>query len=208
MGDEPSLTRWSFEEIGNRKSEMSGSHDCDSSSSNLSAVAAANAISTSSCLFVFSLESSVTSVFLSSSDWNCVTRDPQESVTTCFSVWDFKLFYDMKFGRKRETEQQDQPAHQSDHHISVANGHSSNAVINGNGNIKGTSDMAIFEQFQSQFQERNGTTQLSTSVSGRSEDRPDIIRGSPDVTWESVKGLENAKRLLKEAVVMPIKYPK
>jgi len=36
----------------------------------------------------------------------------------------------------------------------------------------------------------------------------DIIRGSPDVKWESIKGLENAKRLLKEAVVMPIKYPK
>ncbi|PKI74369.1 hypothetical protein CRG98_005249 [Punica granatum] len=36
----------------------------------------------------------------------------------------------------------------------------------------------------------------------------DIVRGSPDVKWESIKGLENAKRLLKEAVVMPIKYPK
>jgi len=36
----------------------------------------------------------------------------------------------------------------------------------------------------------------------------DIIRGNPDVKWESIKGLENAKRLLKEAVVMPIKYPK
>ncbi|PKI68000.1 hypothetical protein CRG98_011596 [Punica granatum] len=36
----------------------------------------------------------------------------------------------------------------------------------------------------------------------------DIIRGSPDVKWDSIKGLENAKRLLKEAVVMPIKYPK
>jgi SpoVK/Ycf46/Vps4 family AAA+-type ATPase len=36
----------------------------------------------------------------------------------------------------------------------------------------------------------------------------DIIRGSPDVQWESIKGLETAKRLLKEAVVMPIKYPK
>ncbi|KAI8000476.1 Katanin p60 ATPase-containing subunit A-like 2 [Camellia lanceoleosa] len=32
--------------------------------------------------------------------------------------------------------------------------------------------------------------------------------GNPDVKWESIKGLENAKRLLKEAVVMPIKYPK
>lgn len=36
----------------------------------------------------------------------------------------------------------------------------------------------------------------------------DIIRGNPDVKWESIKGLETAKRLLKEAVVMPIKYPK
>lgn len=36
----------------------------------------------------------------------------------------------------------------------------------------------------------------------------DIIRGNPDVKWETIKGLENAKRLLKEAVVMPIKYPK
>ncbi|KAI9124018.1 hypothetical protein K1719_005318 [Acacia pycnantha] len=36
----------------------------------------------------------------------------------------------------------------------------------------------------------------------------DIICGSPDVKWESIKGLENAKRLLKEAVVLPIKYPK
>ncbi|XP_010540578.1 PREDICTED: katanin p60 ATPase-containing subunit A-like 2 isoform X2 [Tarenaya hassleriana] len=36
----------------------------------------------------------------------------------------------------------------------------------------------------------------------------DIIRGSPNIKWESIKGLGNAKRLLKEAVVMPIKYPK
>lgn len=36
----------------------------------------------------------------------------------------------------------------------------------------------------------------------------DIVRGDPDVKWETIKGLENAKRLLKEAVVMPIKYPK
>ncbi|KAK8713324.1 hypothetical protein V6N13_148545 [Hibiscus sabdariffa] len=36
----------------------------------------------------------------------------------------------------------------------------------------------------------------------------DIVRGSPNVKWESIKGLENAKRLLKGAIVMPIKYPK
>lgn len=35
----------------------------------------------------------------------------------------------------------------------------------------------------------------------------DIIRGNPNIKWESIKGLENAKKLLKEAVVMPIKYP-
>lgn len=35
----------------------------------------------------------------------------------------------------------------------------------------------------------------------------DIIRGNPDIKWESIKGLEHAKSLLKEAVVMPIKYP-
>lgn len=35
----------------------------------------------------------------------------------------------------------------------------------------------------------------------------DIVRDTSDVGWETIKGLENAKRLLKEAVVMPIKYP-
>ncbi|CAI5489328.1 unnamed protein product, partial [Closterium sp. Naga37s-1] len=35
----------------------------------------------------------------------------------------------------------------------------------------------------------------------------DIMRGNPEVTWSSVKGLGGAKQLLKEAVVMPIKYP-
>lgn len=35
----------------------------------------------------------------------------------------------------------------------------------------------------------------------------DIVKGDLDVQWDSIKGLENAKRLLKEAVVMPIKYP-
>ncbi|CAI7927382.1 unnamed protein product [Closterium sp. NIES-54] len=35
----------------------------------------------------------------------------------------------------------------------------------------------------------------------------DIMRGNPEVAWSSVKGLGGAKQLLKEAVVMPIKYP-
>ena len=46
------------------------------------------------------------------------------------------------------------------------------------------------------------------TIASLSNSYRDIIRGSPDVKWESIKGLENAKRLLKEAVVMPIKYPK
>ena len=35
----------------------------------------------------------------------------------------------------------------------------------------------------------------------------DIFLDNPNVPWDSVAGLEEAKKLLKEAVVMPIKYP-
>lgn len=35
----------------------------------------------------------------------------------------------------------------------------------------------------------------------------DIYLESPNVRWEDIKGLDQAKKLLKEAVVMPIKYP-
>ena len=35
----------------------------------------------------------------------------------------------------------------------------------------------------------------------------DIVVRHPNVRWKDVAGLEEAKRLLKEAVVMPIKYP-
>ncbi|KAJ8616649.1 hypothetical protein MRB53_036021 [Persea americana] len=137
------------------------------------------------------------------------------------------MFYDAKFGRKRVEEEKEGSAHQTDQG-SVQNGYGSDAASNGNGNAKNTSDMAIFEQFR--HQERNGTTDLPGAISRRAEAKPpksllpafesaemrtlaeslcrDIIRGSPDVKWETIKGLENAKRLLKEAVVMPIKYPK
>ena len=37
--------------------------------------------------------------------------------------------------------------------------------------------------------------------------RRDIHWGNPNVPWESVAGLDDAKRLLKEAVVMPVRYP-
>ncbi|KAK4271842.1 hypothetical protein QN277_020475 [Acacia crassicarpa] len=137
-----------------------------------------------------------------------------EPMPTRWSFQDFKLIYDAKFGRKRILE----------------NGEAAdNPVSNGNGNLhpRRTSDTAIYEQFQSQGQNSDHSNAFSPNNIG---DRPqrsllppfesaemrtlaeslsrDIIRGSPDVKWESIKGLETAKHLLKEAVVMPIKYPK
>ena len=37
--------------------------------------------------------------------------------------------------------------------------------------------------------------------------RRDIFVDDPRVPWDAVAGLDNAKRLLKEAVVMPVRYP-
>lgn len=136
---------------------------------------------------------------------------------------DFKMFYDAKFGRKRmpETENGQKPDKP------LSNGSSSAVTSNGNVHVKNTSEMAIYEQFQAQAR---SSTITNGVLSAQTDERPqkallppfesaemrnlaeslsrDIIRGSPDVQWESIKGLENAKRLLKEAVVMPIKYPK
>lgn len=127
------------------------------------------------------------------------------------------------FGRKRLPESENGEAADKP----VSNGSSSAVTSNGSAHVKNTSEMAIFEQYRSQ--ERN-STQTNGVLSDGTYERPqksllpafesaemrtlaeslsrDIIRGSPDVKWESIKGLENAKRLLKEAVVMPIKYPK
>jgi len=43
--------------------------------------------------------------------------------------------------------------------------------------------------------------ELATSISR------DILTKNPGVPWDSIVGLEHAKALLKEAVVMPLKYP-
>ncbi|EOY27699.1 PREDICTED: katanin p60 ATPase-containing subunit A-like 2 isoform X2 [Theobroma cacao] len=127
------------------------------------------------------------------------------------------------FGRKRLPEPQDGQAADTP----VSNGISSNVTSNGNHSVKNTSDMAIYEQYRNRD---TNSVNSNGAVANGFDSRPqksllpdfetaemralgeslsrDIVRGSPDVKWESIKGLENAKRLLKEAVVMPIKYPK
>ncbi|KAF7803168.1 katanin p60 ATPase-containing subunit A-like 2 [Senna tora] len=144
-----------------------------------------------------------------------------EPMPTRWSFQDFKLFYDAKFGRKKILEN----GHSADKHVN--NGTSAGIACNGSQQAQNASDRAIYEQFQNQGQ---NSTQSNGFSPNNIDERPqksllppfesaemralgeslsrDIIRGSPDVKWESIKGLENAKRLLKEAVVMPIKYPK
>ncbi|XP_042519506.1 katanin p60 ATPase-containing subunit A-like 2 [Macadamia integrifolia] len=148
-----------------------------------------------------------------------------EPSLTRWSFEDFNTFYDAKFGTKRVPEQKDAALRNQ---TTDNSGSSLNGSISGNGSARNTSDMAIYEQFQNR--EKQSTPQLNGVSNDRVNEKPqkplfppfesvemralaeslcrDIICGSPDVKWESIKGLENAKRLLKEAVVMPIKYPK
>ncbi|XP_075502917.1 uncharacterized protein LOC142540552 isoform X1 [Primulina tabacum] len=128
------------------------------------------------------------------------------------------------FGRKSEAHTKNTAANGQ----TVPSGNSLNGTSHGNGHVKNTADLAIYEQFQNQ--DRVNSLQSDGAPSIGVYEKPqrsllppfesaevralaeslcrDIIRGSPDVKWESIKGLENAKRLLKEAIVMPIKYPK
>ncbi|XP_008781477.2 katanin p60 ATPase-containing subunit A-like 2 isoform X2 [Phoenix dactylifera] len=141
----------------------------------------------------------------------------EEPVPTRWTFEDFKMFYNVKFGRKKETKEE-VPEAGSDRNGSYGNG-----SVHANGSRKNTADLAVYEQFEQQ----EGRIEARPGVISERPQRPllppfesaemrtlaetlcrDIIRGSPDVKWESIKGLENAKRLLKEAVVMPIKYPK
>ncbi|XP_009802145.1 uncharacterized protein LOC107799024 [Nicotiana tabacum] len=147
-----------------------------------------------------------------------------EPSITRWSFEDFKLCYDAKFGRKKDSAAEDA----AENGQAVYNGNSSTVTSNGNGHVKKTSDLSIYERYN---QANNGSSAHSNGVSSAGGDEKpqrsllppfesaemralgeslirDIIRGSPDVKWESIKGLENAKHLLKEAVVMPIKYPK
>ncbi|XP_039070732.1 katanin p60 ATPase-containing subunit A-like 2 isoform X2 [Hibiscus syriacus] len=126
------------------------------------------------------------------------------------------------FGRKIFPEPENvQPAD-----ATVSNGTTSNVTSNSNHSVRNTSDMAINKQYRNQG--TNSCTQMVLCLMDLIQDHKDlcpafesaemralgeslsrdIVRGNPDVKWESIKGLEDAKRLLKEAVVMPIKYPK
>lgn len=142
-----------------------------------------------------------------------------EPLKTRWTFEDFKMFYDVRFGRKKEIDNEDPK--------SDCNGRYTDGDVDTNANTKITSDLAVYEQFEQQ--ERQSGIRAA-AISARSDGamlKPllppfdsaetrslaealcrDIIRGNPDVKWETIKGLENAKRLVKEAVVMPIKYPK
>ncbi|XP_078165884.1 uncharacterized protein LOC144560535 [Carex rostrata] len=135
---------------------------------------------------------------------------------TCWCFENFLAFWEDRFGGKKNLVEENLNPWLADQTASM-----------NNGSVKRSSDLAIYEQYETQA--------TRTEVRpGAISDRPvptiqkplfppfesaemrhlaealsrDIIRGSPDVKWENIKGLENAKRLLKEAVVMPIKYPK
>ncbi|XP_047311807.1 katanin p60 ATPase-containing subunit A-like 2 isoform X2 [Impatiens glandulifera] len=126
------------------------------------------------------------------------------------------------FGRKRMPEENGEDTN-GQANGAHSNGNYSTARSNGDMHVKNKPELAIYEQYQNQ----RGTNGTSATAMGEKPQKSllppfesaemrnlaeslsrDIIRGSPDVKWESIKGLENAKRLLKEAVVMPIKYPK
>ncbi|KNA16314.1 hypothetical protein SOVF_090310 [Spinacia oleracea] len=130
----------------------------------------------------------------------------------------FLTRWSFQFGRKKERRPEEEDS-------AMAN------QSNGNGTANGgrKRELAVYEQYRNEA--TNGTNSNGGLANGAQDtstvQKPllppfedaetrnlaeslcrDIIRGTQDVTWESIKGLETAKRLLKEAVVMPIKYPK
>ncbi|RCV26692.1 hypothetical protein SEVIR_5G269700v4 [Setaria viridis] len=148
--------------------------------------------------------------------------DDGEPSITRWTFEDFEVYYEVRLGIRREPAEGDgddrddgRPPLRGSDQLSGRP-----AVSRANGGA----DLAVFEQFERmerKVEMRNGAIEdgppqkplLPSFESAETRNLAetllrDIIRGSPDVKWESIKGLENAKRLLKEAVVMPIKYPK
>ena len=59
------------------------------------------------------------------------------------------MYYDVKFGRKKGPVENDATVNGQTAGV-VCNGNSSNVTSNGNGYLKNTSDMAIYEQYRNQ----------------------------------------------------------
>ncbi|KAG0459807.1 hypothetical protein HPP92_022935 [Vanilla planifolia] len=128
-----------------------------------------------------------------------------DALQTRWSFEDFKMFYNARFGRKKEINKENSKLDKmgvTQEAMFIQTGTSERkygirtAAISG-GQLDRTPVKLLLPPFDS-AEARSLAETLCR----------DIIRGSPDVKWESIKGLENAKRLVKEAVVMPIKYPK
>ncbi|KAJ8538492.1 hypothetical protein K7X08_027713 [Anisodus acutangulus] len=126
-------------------------------------------------------------------------------------IKDFKLIYEIKLWRKKDSAAEDA----GENSQAVYNGNSSTVTSNGSGHVKANNgSSARTNGVSSAGGDENPQRSLlppfeSAEMCALGENLiRDIIGGSPDVKWDSIKGLENAKRLLKEAVVMPIKYPK
>ncbi|XP_013631841.1 PREDICTED: katanin p60 ATPase-containing subunit A-like 2 isoform X1 [Brassica oleracea var. oleracea] len=131
-----------------------------------------------------------------------------EPSLTRWSFLEFKTFYDAKFGRKKLPEEPQESKPEDDGSSSNKEEDASQVATNPAQEVNTSLANGIREKpkpkpKKSMFPpfESAETRTLAESLSR------DIIRGNPNVKWESIKGLENAKRLLKEAVVMPIKYP-
>uniref|UniRef100_A0ACD5VTG4 Uncharacterized protein n=1 Tax=Avena sativa TaxID=4498 RepID=A0ACD5VTG4_AVESA len=142
-----------------------------------------------------------------------MAADDEPSITR-WSFEDFERYYDAGLGIRHAPK-----GDGDDDEAPLGSGPADIAHANGG------ADLAVFEQydlldrnveFRNGAMDAVGPPQKSLLPSFESAETRnlaetllrDIIPGSPGVKWESIKGLETAKRLLKEAVVMPIKYPK
>lgn len=64
-------------------------------------------------------------------------------------------------------------------------------------NLQSTQYPSSINKQQSQKKEDEGDNQIDQA----------IVREKPNVKWEDVAGLENAKRSLQEAIILPVKFP-
>ncbi|KAL4562233.1 hypothetical protein LXL04_034431 [Taraxacum kok-saghyz] len=72
-----------------------------------------------------------------------------EPSITRWSFQDFKMFYDIKFGRKKESTPKDAAANgQQPNGQPSSNGNSSNGTSNGNGHPNNTAELSIYEQYR------------------------------------------------------------